>query len=183
MSKITITINISKARVLDEVAKTTAYIGKKATSDQDPGAYERIATTDANREQLDRYWMEACSDATMMLDHWVISARSQVLSHHPEIGTNADYNVVLGLPTNWNSAYESTINELLMSYLVNSIVTKWLLMVQQKDAQAYAALTAGAEKQIMQLLLIRKRPTPRRSGTADDGLWHRADVWYRNEPW
>ena len=86
-----ININISKARVLDEVDKRTAYIGKKATSEQDPGAYERVATVDANREQLDIYWMEACSDATTALDHWATSVRSQVLSHHPEIGTDHNF--------------------------------------------------------------------------------------------
>ena len=183
MSKITITIQVSKARVLDEVAKTTAYIGQKATSEQDPDAYNRIATTDANREQLDRYWMEACSGVTMLLDHWVVSVRSQILSHHPELGVEADYKAVLALPTNWNNAYENAISELIISYLVNAIVAKWLMKTQPKDAPAYAALAEGAGKQITQLLLIRKRPTPRRSGTADDGLWHRADVWHRNEPW
>lgn len=183
MSKITITIQVSKARVLDEVAKTTAYIGQKATSEQDPDAYNRIATTDANREQLDRYWMEACSDTTMMLGHWVVSARSQVLSHHPELGTSADYLVVLALPTNWNRSYEKVISELIISSLVNSIVAKWLLLTMPTQAEAYAALASGTEKQIMQVLLERVRPTRRRSGTADDGLWHRSDVWHRAELW
>ena len=57
MATITKDIQISKARVLDEVAKTTAYIGSKAVSEQDPGAYDRISAIDANREQLERYWM------------------------------------------------------------------------------------------------------------------------------
>lgn len=180
--KITLNIEVSKARVLDEVQKTTAYIGAKAMSEQDPGAYERVAAVDANREQLDRYWMKACSDATMMLDHWVMTARSQVLSHHPEIGEEANYKVTLALPTNWNDAYSKTIEELLMSYLVNSIMAKWLMIVKKEDAAAYANLAIGTGQQITQLLLIRKRPV-RRSSTGDDGLWHGSDVWVRAEMW
>jgi hypothetical protein len=183
MSKITVTIQISKARVLDEVAKTTEYIGSKAVNKEDPDAYERIAVTDANREQLDRYWMESCSEVTKMLDHWVTSVRSQMLSHHPEISSAYDYKVVLGLPTNWNSAYESVLKELVMSYMVNMIVAKWLLLTNKNDAQEHATLASGAQRQIMQVLLIRKRPAPRKTGVVDDGLWHRADVWHRDEPW
>lgn len=35
-------INISKARVLDEVQKTSEYISAKSVSADDPGAYERV---------------------------------------------------------------------------------------------------------------------------------------------
>lgn len=181
MATITVNIKISKARVLDEAMKTTAYIGKKAASAEDPGTYERVAAIDANREQLDRYWTEACSDASMLLDHWMITVASQVLSHHPEL--DRDYTATLNMPTNWPSQYQSTLSELLMSYLVNSIVAKWLLLTLPSQVEAYASLASGAAMQVTQLLLMRKRPARRRSGVVDDGLWHRADVWHRDEPW
>lgn len=181
---ITQNIQISKARVMNEVAKATAYIGQKAVSAQDPGAFERIATTDANREELDRYWMEACTSANLLLDHWLVSVTTQVLSHHPEIGTAYDYNVTLGMPTNWNFAYLSSVNEALLSYLVNSIVTKWLLRVQKQDAAAYAALVAETERQLAQLMLIRKRPVRRSQSNSEDGeLWIGSNMWVGSITW
>ena len=177
-------IQISKARVMDEVAKATAYIGQKAVSQQDPDAYERIATTDANREELDRYWMEACTAASLLLDHWLTDQTSQVLSHHPEIGTAHDYNVTLGMPTNWNFAYLPSVQEVLMSYLVNSIVAAWLLITLPTQAAAYAALADGAKKQIQQLMLIRKRPVRRSSsGTGDSELWGGSQLWGGPQLW
>lgn len=177
-------IQISKARVLDEVAKTTAYIGQKAMSQQNPDAYNRIATTDANREQLNRYWMEACSGASQVLDHWLSGQTSQVLSHHPEIDTSHDYHVTLALPTNWNFAYLPTVQEVLMSYLVNSVVAAWLLITLPAQATAYAALADGAKKQINQIMLIRKRPVRRSSsGAGDGGPWVRGNMWVRSEAW
>lgn len=181
---ITQNIQISKARVMDEVAKATAYIGSKAVSEQDPGAYERIATTDANLEELDRYWMEGCTAASLLLDHWLTDQTSQVLSHHPEIGTARDYNVTLGMPTNWNFAYLTNVKEALLSYLVNSIVTKWLLRTHKQDAAAYAALVEDAARQISQLMLIRKRPPLRASSSSGDGeLWGGQQLWGGPQLW
>ena len=52
-----IELNIKKNEVLEEVAKTSAYSGSKMTEDE--GAYERIFTTDADREMLERFWSES----------------------------------------------------------------------------------------------------------------------------
>ena len=179
-------IQIGKARVFDEVAKTTAYIGKKATSAQDPDAYERVAVVDANREQLDRYWTEACDGASLTLDHWVVSQTAQTLTHHPEL--DRDYNITLGLTDNWNWAYLTTVREVLSSYLVNSMVAKWLLVVLPSQAEAYGALAAGDEKRLRDLMLVRKRPVPRVTVAAgavgdNNGIWGSEDLWGGPQTW
>lgn len=172
---ITLNIVISKVRVLDEVAKTTAYIGSKAMSGEDPGAYDRIAALDADREQLDRYWMEACSEASRLLDHWMVSVSDQTLTHHVELGR--DYAATLAMPTNWNSAYSKTIEELLTSFMVDSIAAKWLLITDKQDAAAHAALADGTSKQVSQLLLARVRPQRRSAGGGESGMWASTDTW------
>lgn len=191
MATITVNIQVSKARVFDEVLKTTEYIGHKAVSDQDRGAYERIAAIDANREQLDRYWMEACGDVAMLLDHWTVSITSQVLSHHPEMDAAHDFRVTLAMPTNWPNQYVNTVREKVMSYLANSIVTKWLLLAMPTQAEAYAALATGASQQISQLMLIRQRPAMRSSGGGGGGgdtdgegsTWITSDIWNQSTTW
>lgn len=180
MATITVNIQVSKQRVMDEVAKTTAYIGSKSVSDQDPGAYDRIATTDANREQLDRYWMEACSGASLLLDHWMVSVTSQVLTHHPELGN--DYRAVLSMPTNWPSQYQTTLHEALTSYMVNYIVSKWLLVTMPTQAEAYAALASGSAGQVEQIMLLRKRPL-KRSSSGENAMWVTTDTWEQTSTW
>jgi hypothetical protein len=189
MATITVNIQVSKARAFDEVQKTTEYIASKAVSAEDLGAYERIAAIDSNREQLDRYWMEACGDVAMLLDHWTVSITSQVLTHHPELDASHDFKVVLAMPTNWPNQYTNTVREKVMSYLVNSIVTKWLLLVAPSQAEAYAALATGASQQITQLMLMRQRPTMRSSGgggggTDEEGAtWNTSDIWNQSTTW
>ena len=182
---ITYNIQVSKARVFDEAQKTSAYIGSKAMSAQDLGAYERVAAVDANREQLDRYWMEACDDLSLLLSHWIVSVTSQVLAHHPEIGAASDYRVTLAMPTNWNDAYLSPLKEALMSYLVNSVVAKWLLITMPSQAESYAALASGTALQISQMLLERKRPSKRSPSNVDgEGAeWIATDVWDQSTTW
>lgn len=187
MATITVNIQVSKARVFDEVQKTTEYIGHKSVSEQDPGAYERIAAIDSNREQLDRYWMEACGDVAMLLDHWTVSITSQVLTHHPELDAAHDFKATLAMPTNWPNQYANTVREKVMSYIVNSIVTKWLLLVAPSQAEAYAALATGASQQITQLMLMRQRPTMRSSGgggtDGEGAIWNTSDIWDQSTTW
>lgn len=182
MSKITLDITVSKLRVLDEVAKTTAYIGSKAMKAEDPGAYERVANVDADREQLERYWMEACSDVDLLLDEWVMSSTTQVLTHHPEL--DRDYKAVVLMPSNWPTAYSSGVKEAVMSCLVNSIVAKWLLITHKQDAEAYATLAAAEGQKIKELLLSRRRPRKRRPCEAGDGeLWGDSEQWGGPQQW
>ena len=180
---ITVNINISKAKVMEEVAKTTGYIGQKAVSGEDPAAYNRIAVIDANREQLDRYWMEACSAMTTLLGHDLTDAESQVL---PASGTNnTNYRVKLRLPSNWNSALRDALSEHVMSYLVNAISSRWLMMTQKADAEPYAVLSGGSAGQVRTILLTRKRPTRRAAsgGGEETGLWVGTDLWIGQNTW
>ena len=184
MATITVNIQISKQRVLDEVMKTTAYIGKKAASAEDPGTYERVANIDADREQLDRFWMESCSGASMLLDHWMTSVDSQVLTHHPEL--DKDYKATLAMPTNWPSQYQYTLHEALISYMVNYIVSKWLLIVLPSQVEAYATLASGCATQVEQLMLMRKRPAPRSSvnpGESEGNIWRGSNLWVGANIW
>jgi len=158
---VTLNITINKSRVIDEVQKTAAYVGSKSISKDDPDAYERISTVDADREQLDRYWMEACSGMTTGVSHWLIAAADQMLGHHYD--PSRDYHVELSLPSNWNTNLASATKEAVMSYLVNGIAAKWLLLVVANGnaAAQSAAASTGALALVHEHLLTRVRPSSR----------------------
>lgn len=52
-------IQIDRDYILDEVARTTAYIGSKAITEQDKEAFERISTIQEDEAQLKRFYDEA----------------------------------------------------------------------------------------------------------------------------
>lgn len=153
----TYNIQISKARVIDEVQKTTEYIGSKAMSDQDPNAYTRIGAVDADREQLDRYWMEACTSLTTSLGRWLADADSQRLSHHYEAGR--DYRVTLSMPSNWNNAMSDAVQESMASYLVNQILSKWCILARSDAAETHAIQAAANLEDIQRKLNRRVKPS------------------------
>lgn len=182
MSTITVNIKISKAQVLEEVAKTTAYIGSKSISAEDPGAYSRVSTTTANQEQLDRYWMSACTEASHAMRGWVSQVNKHLLTGRVDM--SRDYEVTLHMPENWHTALIDPLKEALMNYLVNAIVSHWLMVTKKEDAQAYAILAADALRKVKEILLTRKRPGRRPHGTTeDDNLWHRVVTWVRSTIW
>ena len=184
---ITLNITISKSRAFDEVQKSSGYVGKKSVSDKDPGAYERIAAVDAEREQLDRYWMEACTAATTAVSHWLSEATDQQLGHHYD--PSRDYHVVLSMPSNWNDKLAHAVKEALMSYLVNMILIRWLMLAGSPD-KAAAADAASALMLLDAYLLDRKRPSSRLSGGGDPGddtsegsVWVGTDLWIGTKIW
>lgn len=182
MSTITVNIKISKAQVLEEVAKTTAYIGSKSISAEDPGAYSRVSTTTANQEQLDRYWMSACTEASHAMRGWMSKVNKHLLNGVADM--SRDYEVTLRMPTNWHSVLVDPLKEALMSHLVNSVVGQWLMVTKKEEAQAYAILAAASLQQVKEILLTRRRPDRRPHGTVeDDNLWHRVVNWSRSLIW
>ena len=144
-----ITIHIDKAEALDEVNKTSAYIGAKS---QDEATYARVALTEANNEQLERFWLECCAIASGSLQQWLTEDRSTVSA----------YIVVLRPSAAWNSALLPGVKTALRGYLVNSVLAKWLMVVQDPSAEGYANLAAAqlAEvEQKMHRLTAPKRPS------------------------
>lgn len=159
-----VNINISKARVMDEVAKSTAYQGAKAVNAEDIAAYDRIAVTDADRELLDRYWMEACHETTTAMQDWLqfgITPRAP-LGHHMDLGN--DYKVSLCMTDNWPGALKDSVETHLTGYIINTMIAKWCMMTAKGDVEAYAALGATALEQARKALLTRQRPAKRGQG-------------------
>lgn len=176
-------ILIRKSLVVDEVKKTSAYIGKKLTNADDPGAFERVALVDANEEQLDRYWTEACSAATLALSHWQIIVKEQ------PVHAGDDYNVTLRLPDNWNATLGSSLQAAVASYLENMMLTQWLMLVDRADVESHTALAARAMAEVGRIILERVRPVrrprpkPGSDVVTDDRCWHDELRWYDINLW
>lgn len=151
----TLNITISKSGVYDEVAKTTAYIGKKMKGDAN--AYERIFVTDADRMLLERYWREACSSATGAMKDFVTSVVAQPESHGVDL--SKDYSATLTMPSNWDATLADSINASLFAFFVASIVAEWSKISNKEEAEAYANDAVAAMKDVRIKLYYRTRPT------------------------
>ena len=160
---IEITITALKPDVLNEVARTTAYEGKKTTGEE--GAYERIFTTEEDKEMLQRFWDEAASTVTEAMKRFVVS----ISDSHIETGKDANgnsttttteaYEAKLEVSSSYDTALTASIEKSLYSFFVNAIVSKWNNFVKEGQVERYEIEANAALEDIMRKLFYKKRPT------------------------
>lgn len=155
---IEITIKAIKADVLNEVARTTAYEGKKSS---DEGAYERIFTTEEDRSMLQRFWDEAASSMTESLKRFVTSVDDSYTTSD-DGGTSETlpaYVANLALSSSYDTALTSSVEKSLFSYFVNAIVSKWNNFVKKDGVQRYEEEANNNMTDILSKIFYKKRPT------------------------
>lgn len=152
-----ITLTINKSKVWHEVAKATSYTGAKMVTGDDPGAYDRIFTTDEDRELMERYWVEACSLATSQLREWVKVVEDQPIHHGVDVTT--DYEVTLHVADAWPTALQDSVQSALLSFIVATILSKWYRLTNKGETEAYANEAAAHLTDVELKLYQRKRPS------------------------
>lgn len=142
------TLTIKKTEVLQEIAKTTAYIGSKLV-DTDASAYDRILTTDEDAQMLERYWQECKNVIAGSLRRFIDS----------ETETDGIYTLTLNLSSAWDAALEDSMQRSLFSFFVMSIASKWQMMTNKGDVNDYATTAVAALEDVRQKACYKKRPT------------------------
>lgn len=112
-------IEISKRNVMEEVAKTTAYIGAKT---QD---FDRLAIVDENDEMLERFWSECTADVTFALSNSIVG---QCIDQEA-----ARFDVSV------RETMFTSVRDSIFSYCVEKIVGKWLELSHREEAAAHIA--------------------------------------------
>lgn len=142
-----IELNVKKNEVLEEVAKTSAYSGSKMTEDE--GAYERIFTTDADREMLERFWSES--------QVAVCEAMKKFLADEGE--TDDGYTVSLELSKSFDDVLQGSMEKELFSFFVMNITAKWFAFTNKKEAGDYGTAAQELLVGVRKKALYKKRPT------------------------
>lgn len=142
------TLVIKKSDILNEVARTTSYTGANLVSDKDPNAYERIFTTDEDREALERFWRESKSS--------VCEALRRVLVSEDE--RNDIYTITVSLSSAFSEALFGGMQDSLRSYFVANIVAKWYVYTNKEEAAAYSTEAAGHLEDARSKALYKKQP-------------------------
>lgn len=131
-----VTIPITKKDLFEDVARYTAFEGKKGSEvGDDADFYEKAFTTDADRELLNHYLSEAVSVVTVMLRR---HAAEIVLPRKDEPLELADvFTVTLRLPDEYNEQYTPGIIEDVRTYIASFMAYRWLSMIDTDRAERY----------------------------------------------
>jgi hypothetical protein len=142
---ISINLVVRKSDVLNEVSLTAEYTGQKMTGDDN--AYGRIRTTDEDADALDRFWLEACSDATDTFKRFVTL-----------VNTTPDYVVAMSVSSSYDVNLTSGMQDSLRSFFVNSIMSKWNQYTNKGEVDLYAQNALMYMKDVEAKLYFKKRP-------------------------
>lgn len=141
-----ITLTINQNDVLKEVAQTAEYTGDKMT--EDSGAYERIRIVDDNQDELKLFWDECRAEVT--------KAFARLLGSETMSGTT--YSLVLNVSAAFDSALTQSMQLGLKSYFVQSIVARWYVYANKKEAADYSARAAALLDEVREKAYFKKKP-------------------------
>ena len=144
-----ITLSIKKIDVYDEVAKTTSYVGLKQI-DADDKLYDRVFTTDADRDLLERFWREACNAVTDEFKQFIISQPGQT--------DNGIFTVDMSMPSSFDMNLVSSVEQSPLSFFINLITSKWFSISNKGDAEYYQQEALASGNEVRRKIFYRKKP-------------------------
>lgn len=143
------TLTIKKSDIYEEVAKTTAYIGKKTTVEDGKSAFDQIFVTEADLAMIERFFNES------------LDALRNVLKRFISGGSGADGTISwnLDMPSRFDENLLSSINSSANSFVVNSIIGKWCEITANDKVKEYADNAAALLLDIKEKAFFKKKPT------------------------
>lgn len=150
-----ITLTVVKADVYEEIAKTTSFAGAKKIG-EDVNAYERIFTTDEDRQMLERFWHDACNAVTTQMREFLSDVNALGDSFYTNLQTN--YELELQMPDRFDNRLVNSIEKELFSFFVCFILSQWYSMTNVADAESQAKKAEGVMKNVMDKIYYTKPP-------------------------
>lgn len=143
----TITIQIQKDEVYEEVAKTTDYTGAKLI-DGDDKARDRILAADEDLATLGRFWEEAVLATNENLKEMLVSGRN----------AGSSYTAILEVSKAFDKALTPSVESTLRSFFIASIIGQWFKFANKGEAADYFGHAAEMMNSVERLLYNRRRP-------------------------
>lgn len=143
------TLTIKKSDIYEEVAKTTAYIGKKTTVEDGKSAFDQIFVTEADLAMIERFFNES------------LDALRNVLKRFISGGSGVDETITwnLDMPSRFDENLLSSIKSSANSFIVNSIIGKWCEITANDKVKEYADNAAALLLDIKDKAFYKNKPT------------------------
>ena len=143
------TLTITKNDIYEEVAKTTAYIGKKTTVEEGKSAFDQIFVTEADLAMIERFFNESLGALRNVLKRFISG----------DSGANGTISWNLDMPSRFDDNLLSSINSSANSFMVNSIIGKWCEITANDKVKEYADNAAALLLDINEKAFYKKKPT------------------------
>lgn len=143
------TLIIRKNDIYEEVAKTTAYIGKNTTVEDGKSVFDQIFVTDADLAMIERFFNESLDSLRNVLKRFISGGS----------GVDGTITWELEMPSRFDENLLSSINSSANSFMVNSIIGKWCEITANDKVKEYADNAAALLLDIKDKAFFKKKPT------------------------
>lgn len=144
----TITLQVLKQEVYDEVAKATDYTGSKLPQSDDD-ARDRILIADDDLVNLGRFWDESVLATNENFKTLLVSSHS----------SDRAYQVSLEVSKSFDKQLTGSVESTLRSFFIASIIGQWFKFANKNEAADYFSQAAELLETADRLLYSRKKPT------------------------
>lgn len=152
----TITIQVFKDDVYEEVAKATDYTGAKLI-DGDENARDRILATDSDLSDLSRFWEESVLATNERLKEMVVIGETK--SVEVDKSTKIVYEVTLEVSKSFDKSLTANVQSAIRNFFIASIIGQWFKFSNKGEAKDYFSQAGEMMNGAERLLYSRKRPT------------------------
>lgn len=152
----TITIQVSKDDVYEEVAKATDYTGAKLING-DENARDRILATDSDLSDLSRFWEESVLATNERLKEMVVSGETK--SVDVDKSTKIVYEVTLEVSKSFDRSLTANVQSAIRNFFIASIIGQWFKFSNKGEAKDYFSQAGEMMNGAERLLYSRKKPT------------------------
>lgn len=142
-----VTITIKKTVVLEEVAKTTAYMGAKSKLKDGTSAYDQVFVTDKDRDMVERFWMEAVGIMTDTTRRFITS-----------VDNTSNYVLNLAMSERYDTNLNDSIHTSMFSFFVSYIISKWCEIVSKDDAKEYSDMAVAMLASVKDKIFYKTKP-------------------------
>ena len=147
-----IEIEIKKADVYEEVAKTTAYIGGKNLDSNGNMMYDQVFVTDEDKKMIERFWIEAAGMVPNAAKRFITSV-SDV-----SVDDSANYVLNLSMSDRYDQNLTSSISSSMFSFFVSYIIAKWCEIVSKDSVREYSNNAVAMLASVKEKLFYKSRP-------------------------
>lgn len=143
-------ITIARSSVLEEVSKTTAYLGAKNKLEDGKPAFDQMLVKEEDLSLIGRFYQESVDVLKNLLQRFIA-----------EINDDGDKNVnwKLEMSDRFDTKMEVSIISSASSFLVNSIIGKWCEITANDKVKDYADNAAACLKDIKDKVFFKSAPT------------------------
>lgn len=149
----TISIQVLRREVYEEVAKATDYTGSKQVEGSNE-VRDRILASDDDLAELGRFWDESVMAVNENLKEMLIEGKS--------VQTEDDgvaYQATLEVSKSFDKALTASVQTTLRSFFIASIIGQWFKFANKTEAPDYFSQGAEMISATERLLYSRRKPT------------------------